>query len=173
VLVEAEPIDRWAWRATHDEKARRFAKRHFGGPNGLSTIFPCMRDTYPWADDRPPVADARVPAKNNTEYKGLERHASQYHATAQYDFAYHHWLLAAWWRRVDIVTHGFADNGHLQAVRFCLQHAAYNEALWRWQKRGGRGAPPAPEAFDLDAAKVDALEDRAQKQLDAVTPAPQ
>lgn len=129
-----------------------------------------MRDTYPWAASRPEVADPRIPAKNNTEYKGLERHASQYHATGQYDFAYHHWLLVAWWRRADMVAHGFADDGHRNAVGFCLQQAAYNQALFRWQRRSGRGAPPAPESFDLDPAKVGFLEQRAQAELDAVMP---
>jgi hypothetical protein len=165
-----DPTDRWAWKATYDRQARRFVKLHFNGPHGLSSIFPCMRDTYPWDNSRPPVADPRIPAKNNTEYKGLERHASQYHATDQYDFANHHWLLAAWWRHADMEAHGFTDNGHLGAIRFCLQHAAYNEALWRWQRDGGRGAPPAPEAFELDTAKVNELEDRAQRELAAVMP---
>lgn len=167
-----EPVtaDRWAWKADYDRLARRFVKQHFGGANGLSTLFPCMRDTYPWSDSRPPVADPRIPAKNNTEYKGLERHASQYHATAQYDFAYHHWLLAAWWRRVDMITHGFEEAGHLKAIAFCLQHAAFNEALDRWQKRPRRAPPPEPGAFDLEDARVEALEQRAQAQIDAVMP---
>lgn len=166
----AVETDRWKWKDSYDRQARGFVKLHFNGLGGLSTLFPCMRDTYPWSDNRPSVADPRIPAKNNTEYKGLERHASQYHATGQYDFAYHHWLLAAWWRRADMEAHGFADDGHLTAVRFCLQQAVYNKALSRWQLRNGRGAPPAPESFDLDRAKVDLLEERAQKQLDEVMP---
>ncbi len=125
-----------------------------------------MRDDYPWGDDRPSVADPRIPAKNNTEYKGLERHASQYQATAQYDYAYHYWLIAAWWRRVDMITHHFDDAGHVKAIEFCLQHAAFNEALWRWQKRPDRSPPPKPGDFDLDDARVDVLEQRAQAQID-------
>lgn len=129
-----------------------------------------MRNSFPWADSRPPVADSRIPAKNNAEYKGLERHANQYHAAAWYDFAYHHWLLAAWWRHADMKAHNFDDHGHREAIRFCLKQFAYNEALWRWQSADARGAPPAPEDFELESEKVDVLEAKAQRELDAVVP---
>ncbi len=161
--------DRWVWLPEYDAKARALVEQHFAGPNGLSKLFPCMRDSFPWADNRPLIADARVAAKNNTEYKGLERHASQYQAAAFYDYASHHWFLAAWWRRVDMITHDFDDPGHRQAIRFCLQMSAYNEALWRWQSDTARGAPPGAGAFDLDQVKVDALEAKSQRDLAAVT----
>lgn len=54
-----------------------------------------MRDDYPWGSHRLDIIDSRVPAKKNTEHHGLEKLAAQYHITAQYDYAYHHWLIAA------------------------------------------------------------------------------
>lgn len=81
---------RFDWQPKYVALASQFLAQHFGGAQGLTNCFPCMRDDYPWGDHRPQVLDSRVPAKNNTEYHGLEKHAKQYHATAQYDFAYHH-----------------------------------------------------------------------------------
>ena len=74
---------RFDWKSEYTTLAREFLEQHFGGPGGLTRLFPCMRDDYVWGAHRPSVVDSRVPAKNNTEYHGLERHASQYHATAQ------------------------------------------------------------------------------------------
>ena len=102
----------FSWKSEYEELASQFLKQHFGSAQGLTNCFPCMRDDYPWASHRPDVIDSRVPAKNNTEYHGLEKHAAQYHATAQYDYAYHHWLMAASWRRQDMLANNFNDNSH-------------------------------------------------------------
>ena len=113
------------WKPECEELARLFIEQHFGGPQGLTSVFPCMRNEYPWGADRPAVTDSRVTAKNNTEYHGLERHASQCNATAQYEYAYHHWLLAAYWRRGDAEANNFVDPSHEKAVRNFIKQALY------------------------------------------------
>jgi hypothetical protein len=67
---------------------------------------------------RPQVLDSRVPAKNNTEYHGLEKHAMQYHATGQYEYSYHRGLQAAFWRKEDMTVN---DSGHIKAIEYDLQ----------------------------------------------------
>ena len=74
---------KYDWKPEYDVLASNFLKRHFGGAQGVTSCFPCMRDSYPWGKHRPDVVDSRVPAKNNTEYHGFEKHAIQYHVTAQ------------------------------------------------------------------------------------------
>lgn len=138
------------WKPEYEELVVKFAKQHFGGFDGISRCFPCMRDKYPWGDHRPTVLDSRVPAKNNTEYHGLERHAKQYHATAQYEESYHHWLLAAAWRLDDMKANNFQDEGHDKAVEFTIKHAEYNKALSEWQKQE-RVILPSPESFGLNS----------------------
>ena len=134
------------WKPEYDALARQFLVQHFGGPQGLTNCFPCMRDQYPWGRHRPDVGDSRIPAKNNTEYHGLERHASQHYATAQYEFAYHHWLLASFGRRSDMKANGFDDESHLKAVQYCVKQALYNKALWVWQKSPSQ-PPPDPASL--------------------------
>ncbi len=151
---------RFEWKPEYDELARKLLTQHFGNAQGLTWCFPCMRDAYNWSEHRPDVADPRVPAKNNTEYHGLERYASQYHATAQYEFAYHHWLLAACWRREDMRANDFNDEAHLKAIRYTIKHALYNEAIHIWQK-SARGKPPPPEDFDLSARDLENKEAKA------------
>ena len=97
---------KYDWKPEYDDLASQFLKLHFGRSQGLTHIFPCMRGEYKWGTHRPDVLDSRIPAKNNTEYHGLERYAMQYHATAQYEYAYHHWLLAACWRNEDMEVNG-------------------------------------------------------------------
>jgi len=124
----------FSWKPKYKRLASEFLKLHFGGSQGLTKSFPCKRDDYPWASHRPSVVDSRVPAKNNTEYHGLEKHAAQYHATAQYDYAYHHWLIAASWRDQDMQANNFSDGSHKKTIEYCVKQALYNMALESWQK---------------------------------------
>lgn len=152
------------WKPEYSTLAKQFLELHFGG-SGLTATFPCMRDEYPWSDHRPEVIDSRIPAKNNTEYHGLERHASQYHASAQYEFAYHHWLLAAFWRYGDAKANNFQDTGHKKAVRYCIKHAHYNKALQEWQQ-SPNVKPPAPEDFELASSDVEQKEGKAWSEIE-------
>ncbi|MGO8854580.1 MAG: hypothetical protein ACLQO1_02540 [Steroidobacteraceae bacterium] len=151
------------WKPEYDELADRFMKQHYSGRT-LSAAFPSMRESYPWGEHRPPVGDARVPAKNNDEYHGLETHANQYHLTAQYEFAYHHWLMAAWWRIDDAKANNFRDPPHQEAIRYCVRHALYNKALYEWQQTGS-GLAPQPEVFGLTRRQIDAKDAKAQGQI--------
>ena len=125
-----------------------------------------MRNNYLWGSHRPDVVDSRVPAKNNTEYHGLERHAMQYHATAQYEYAYHHWLLAACWRKEDMEANNFQDSSHLNAIRYTIKQALYNKALHEWQESGGRGQLPQPEDFELNAIDIERKEHNALEEIE-------
>ncbi|MEA3095492.1 MAG: hypothetical protein QOJ04_6834 [Caballeronia sp.] len=154
------------WDPAFSEAAAEYLQRYFGGWGGLTSSFPCMRDNYPWADHRPDVVDSRIPAKNNTEYHGLETYAAQFHATARYEEASHHWLMAAWCRRIDKNTHGFDDAGHDQAITFCLKNHLFNAALSRWSDSGGGERVPAPEEFGLTEKQCDRLEAKAAEALD-------
>ena len=87
--------DALVWTGAYEEAASAHLQAYFGGFGGLTRAFPCLRNDYPWGDYRPDVADSRIPAKNNTEYPGLESLAAQYHAAAMYTEASHHWLMAA------------------------------------------------------------------------------
>lgn len=156
----------YQWKDEYNVLARQYLDDHFGGTQGLTATFPCMRDDYPWSSHRPDVLDSRIPAKNNTEYHGLERYANQYHATAQYDFAYQHWLMAAYWRKVDAESNNFVDVGHAKAVEYGLKQALYNESLSIWQSNP-IGKAPLPERFGLSSKDVDNKEAKAQAQLDA------
>ena len=153
------------WKDEYKTLASAFIKQHFGSGRGITKCFPCMRVDYPWGKHRPDVIDSRVPAKNNTEYHGLERHAMQYHVTAQYDYAYHHWLMAAYWRHLDMVANNFNDQPHLNAISYCLKHAFYNKALNNWQNEGA-GVAPQPQSFLLTQRDLDKKELEATQQLE-------
>jgi hypothetical protein len=157
----------YEWKDEYRALARQFLNQHFGGAQGLTSTFPCMRGDYPWGDHRPDVIDSRIPAKNNTEYHGLERYANQYHATAQYDFAYQHWLMAAYWRRVDAECNNFTDACHSKAIEYCLKQALYNQSLSSWQENPV-GPVPKPEEFDLSTGDLDKKEILATAQFEAV-----
>ena len=47
----------------------------------------------------------------------------QYHLVGQYEFAYHHWLMAAWWRIGDAEANDFHEPKHQEAVRYCIAGA--------------------------------------------------
>ena len=154
------------WKPEYRGLAKIFCKQHFGGYSNLSTVFPCMRLDYPWAKKRGKIFDSRVPAINNTEYHGLERYATQYHATAQYEFAYHHWLIAATLRREDMQVNDFTDKGHLERIKTCIKHGLYNLALWEWQKAPGTVALPIPSQFELTEEEIDKQTEQAEKEID-------
>jgi hypothetical protein len=156
---------KFAWKPGYRALASRFLKLHFGGFQGVTSCFPCMRETYPWGNHRPQVLDSRVPAKNSTEYHGLERHAMQYHATGQYEYSYHHWLLAACWRKEDMTVNNFRDSGHIRAIEYDLSHAMYNKALHAWQHGKGRYRFPTPGEFGLDSADVERKEVKASEEI--------
>lgn len=152
------------WEPEYDVLVDEFLELHFAGARGITATFPCMRNEYSWGSHRPDVIDSRVAAKNNTEYHGLERHAWQYHATAQYEFAYHHWLLAACWRREDAKANKFQDEKHDNAVRYCIKQALYNRALHEWQQTPTTKTP-APEDFDLISADIELKERKAASEI--------
>jgi len=158
VLCMGPAKDAPVWEEAFAATAASYLQRYFGGFGGLTTAFPCMRDDYPWAANRPDVPDSRVPAKNNTEYHGLESLAGQYHSAAMYQEASHHWLMAAWCRRIDKTTHGFNDAGHDRALSFCLKNAKFNDALKDWSDNGGRGPAPEPSEFGLTDQQADRIE---------------
>lgn len=155
------------WDERYAVEAVRLAEKYFGPSRNFSSLFPCARDHYPWASHRPDVSDSRVPAKNNTEYHGLERHAGQYHAVAMYEEASHFWLLAAWHRQADMDTHNFVDDGHKAAVSFCLRNMSYNAALKAWSDAGGsqNTPPPKPELFGVKPDQLARIEAEAETTL--------
>ncbi|GAA3163123.1 hypothetical protein GCM10010466_62580 [Planomonospora alba] len=154
-----------AWKPAYYELAEKFFSLYFGCPPRLSAVFPSVRSGYPWSGHRPKTGDSRVHAKNNDEYHGLERHAWQYHASAMYEEAYHHFLMAAAHRREDGEVMGSADSGHIEAVRFCVRHALFNKALAEAQR--GRRLWPRPETFGIDPAKHDRRVEQAESELDS------
>jgi len=156
---------KFEWKSDYDALVDQFLQLHFAGARGITSLFPCMRNEYPWASHRPDVIDSRIPAKNNTEYHGLERHAWQYHATAQYEFAYHHWLLAACWRRQDATANNFQDEKHEKAVCYCIKQALYNKALHEWQQ-SPITKTPVPEDFELISVDIEKKEFNALSEIE-------
>ncbi|MBS8239936.1 hypothetical protein DYI22_05400 [Marinobacter lipolyticus] len=156
----------FSWKPEYENLASEFLKQHFGGAQGLTNCFPCMRGDYPWGAHRPDVLDSRVPAKNNTEYHGLEKHAIQYQATAQYEYAFHHWLIAASWRRQDMVANNFNDDRHEKALEYCIKQALYNRALHRWQKNSEGCLLPDAFSFGLDDGDVRKKEEKALEDIE-------
>lgn len=156
----------YEWKSEYEELTESFLKLHFGSSSGLTKAFPCMRDNYPWHSSKPSVVDSRTLAKNNTEYHGLENHAKQYHVTAQYEYSYHHWLLAASWRRDDLKSNNLSDNSHEYAIKYCIKHALYNKALHVWQQNP-KSALPTPEDFGLNSKDIEAKDKEAQEEIDS------
>lgn len=156
-----------SWRPGYHALVRKFIALHFGDAGGITGLFPYMKRDFKWRDDSVTPIDARTILKNNIEYHGLERHARQYHTTAQYEYAYHHWLIAATWRRETMEANLFEDERHQAAVEFDLRNAEYNKALDRWQKHRRKGMP-TPEEFGLDPEKVERMVRTAQAEIDAV-----
>lgn len=141
------------WFPKYNRLARQFADQHFGGWNGVLRLFTYMNTpNLNWPDSEELPADVYFVRKMANEYHGLERHAQQYHVTAQYDYAYHHWLMAACWRRENMVINNFTDERHLRAVDFDLACAFYNKALFNWFSDGvfvNRKSMPQPYEFGI------------------------
>ncbi len=154
------------WKTEYDDLVEKLIEKHFSGPSGIAERFPCMRGLYPWGSHRPDVIDSRVPAKNNTEYHGLEELAKQYHITAQYEYSYHHWLIASSWRRQDVIENDLSDQGHESAIDFCLKQAIYNEALHSWQTHSPNAAAPQPEEFGLNSKDIELKDKEALKRIE-------
>lgn len=154
------------WKAEYERLASEFLVKHFGDWQGLTNTFPCTRESYPWGEHRPDVIDSRIPAKNNTEYHGLERYAAQYHVTAQYSYAYHHWLLAAFWRLEDMQANSFIDSHHQKAIEYCIKQALYNQELAVWSEdREGRETPKSSE-FGLSDDDIQIKDNHAKTELE-------
>ncbi|WP_445398771.1 hypothetical protein ACSMX9_29880 [Streptomyces sp. LE64] len=151
------------WQPEYDGMAREFLTRYFGRPPNLARVYPTLRKGYPWGTHRPHVVDSRIPAKNNEEYHGLERHAWQYHVTAQYAEAFHFFLMAAAMRREDAEeVMGGTDARHSDAVRFCVRHALFNQAL----STRPRVAWPTLAEFGIDPAQYERRVRRAEEEID-------
>ena len=144
-----------------------FVSLHFGSAQGITDCFTSMRSSYPWGKHRPLVADSRIPAKANNEYHGLERHAYQYHATAQCEYSYHHWIIAAYWRVQDMQINKFSDPGHSRAIQYALRQAMFNKKLWEWQISPSKERLPKPEDFGLDMTLVAQKEKEALNQIES------
>lgn len=158
---------KYDWKSEYEELTDSFLKLHFGSSSGLAKTFPCMRGDYRWHTSKPTVIDSRTLAKNNTEYHGLENHAKQYHVTAQYEYAYHHWLLAASWRRDDLKANNLSDYSHENAIKYCIKHALYNKALHDWQQNP-ESELPTPENFGLKSNDVETKYKKAKKEIDSI-----
>jgi len=94
----------------------------------------------------------------------------QYHVTAQYEYAYHHWILAACWRKEDMDANNFHDQGHLNALRYTIKQAMYNKALYEWQDRRGKVRLPQPEDFGLKTEDIENKEKISEKELEEFMP---
>jgi len=156
------------WRDEYGTLAGELTIRYFGRPPRLPRSAAYEREDYPWnIERRGMVVDSRGHAKNSAEYHTLEDHAWQYHVTAQYEQAYHYWLMAASHRRDDAeLISGEPDPGHGRAIRFCLRHALFNQALAAAQRSGGPW--PTEVQFGIDPVRSAADQDGAQAVLDAV-----
>ena len=151
-MGDAEISNKYQWTDQLDALVDEFLVRYFGPRRDASWIG-YSRDDYPWSNKKIKVGDSRVHAKNNEEYHGMERHAWQYHVTAQYAEAYHHFLMAASWRREDLELLGVSDERHSRAIDFCIRHAFYNRDLataqknrWPWPQQADYGIDPAAHA---------------------------
>lgn len=76
-------IPRTDWRDAYDDLVREFIAKHFGSARGVTSLFPYMKPDFKWRQKDDIPSDARVALKNNEEYHGLERHAKQYHLSAE------------------------------------------------------------------------------------------
>lgn len=135
------------------KKAKQIFESQF--PEGLNSLFPCMRDEYRWSLSRPPVADSRTVAKDNTEYHGVANLANQYAASAQYQEASDYFLLAAALRSSSADTNDLHDTGHDNAIETQLNLSDYFSALNCWQKNSSSQPLPQLLQFNLRQSIVD------------------
>jgi hypothetical protein len=157
------------WKPSYRRLVDEFITLHFGSVEGITRLFPYMKPEFKWKDKNVLPMDARTVLKNANEYHGLERHAHQYHVTAQYDYAYYHWLIAAAWRRENMGANNFKDERHKKAVEFVLRNVEYNKALHDWQQSHpqNRRRVPTPEEFGLDRKKIDKMDRIAEAEIDS------
>jgi hypothetical protein len=156
------------WRPKYRSQVTRYIQKHFGTGVGITQLFPYMEADFPW--NGTDVVDPRTARKGNHEYHGLERHARQYHVTAQYLEAAEHWLIAAACRGEMMDVQGLNDQGHLDAVEFAINNYRYNMALHRWQRQKKRYRPfPTPEAFRLNSKMMNKKDAIADAEIAAVT----
>ena len=156
---------RFRWKPEYKRLVSRFLKQHFGGAQGLTSTFPWM-ETHSEENGYSDAIDTRVSAKNRTEYRGLERFAIQYFATAQYEYAYQHWLMAACWRREDMLSNSAEDEVGQKGVEYCIKHALYNNALDQWQQNRGTENVPEPEQFDISDLDIQQKEEQGLLQIE-------
>lgn len=153
------------WTATDEGRATDALHRNFGEQANLAWLWPTSTDRE-WAGTKrgKSVPDTRVAFKNNAEYHGLETHAWQFMATAQYDFAADYFYVAALWRQLDAEFIGDTDAGHARAEAICLRCARFAQAL----SHRPRFHWPEPEKFGLTSKFVQEREAAAQSKLNAV-----
>lgn len=167
------------WRAKYSRQVDAYIRKHFGEAGGVTRLFPYMKDNFTWRGKTDPT-DPRTALKDNYEYHGLERHAKQYYATAQYREAAEHWLIAAAWRREMMQVQNLSDQQHLRAVEFAIKNYQYNMALERWQRSRRPGWQvqtrtgkvvifPAPESFGLKSNYMDLMVAEAAAEIESIT----
>lgn len=156
------------WHPKYDRLAHQFAEKHFGGWDGVIKLFASDKPlSLKWSDISTDPVDVAFVKKMANEYHGLERHAHQYHVCAMYDYSYHHWLMAAVWRKENMDINNFTDEKHRMAIDFDLGCAAYNLALYDWfvQRRSFRKTMPQPYHFGLKGKVIDNKDIKAEKEL--------
>jgi hypothetical protein len=177
-LKSITPESKSLWLSRYSRQVHAYIERHFGKAGGITHLFPYLKDNFKWWGKTDP-ADPRAAVKSNNEYHGLERHAKQYYATAQYREAAEYWLIAAAWRREMMRAHGISDRQHVRAVEFAINNYRYNMALARWQRSQRSGwrvqrrmskvvMLPTPELFGLKSDKMESMELEAANQIEGV-----
>jgi hypothetical protein len=138
---ETKPQAKSLWKARYFHQVDSYITKHFGTVGGITSLFPYMKANFTWYGKTDP-SDPRTALKSNYEYHGLERHAKQYHVTAQYREAAEHWLIVAVLRRDMMKAQRLSDQQHLRAVEYAIKHYRYNMALHRWQRSRPLGWQP-------------------------------
>jgi hypothetical protein len=178
-LKATQPATKSLWLARYSRQVDAYIGKHFGKAGGVTELFPYMKDNFTWWGKTDP-SDPRTALKTNNEYHGLEQHAKQYYATAQYREAAEHWLVVAAWRREMMQAQNLSDRQHLRAVEFAIRNYQYNMALDRWQRSRRPGWQvqrrtakvvmfPAPESFGLKSSDMDSMEVEAATQMESIT----
>ena len=64
-------------------------------------------------------------------------------------------------------ANNFQDEGHINAIRYCIKQALYCRALDKWQKnKEKRTVLPNPEDFSLSVQDIEQKEQKALKEID-------
>ncbi|TFB59629.1 hypothetical protein [Cryobacterium sp. Sr3] len=158
------------WTSELAQLANEKVILYFGSWNRLPRGDEYERESYPWdLKKRGMVGDSRVHAKNNIEYHTVEDHAFQYHVSARFEEAFHHWLIAAAHRIEDTELIGRDESTHNRAIEFCIREALYNRALHEMQtaKEDFRDWP-LPQDFGIALAHHERGEAKAESALNTV-----